>query len=102
MALDFINNLYYHYRHHKRKTPDFSRTMIPRSKFTYDNIQKNLGIARYSTSFMSSILKYVPKDNQRQNLFVENYIQIKNILANANNLDDTQVQENIEYLLYNQ
>lgn len=65
----------------------------------------NLGITRfYSTNSKPSILKSVsvPKIVRRQNLFLENYLLIKNILDNNNNLDYKQKQRKIEYLLYNQ
>lgn len=77
--------------------------MIPRNQFSFKNVHMKLGITRfYSTSSKSSILKSLPKDTKRQNLFLNNYLLIYNILNNDNNLDYTQVQKDIKFLWYNQ
>jgi len=103
--IDYRNSLFYHYRHHIQKRPTVCKVEVSRNKFSFKNVHMNLGITRfYSTSSKPSILKSVsaPKDVKRQNLFLENYLLIKNILDNNNDLDYIQVQKKIESLLYNQ
>lgn len=40
---DYLNSLYYHYRHHKQKSPTYLNYTATRDHFSHDNVHTNLG-----------------------------------------------------------
>ena len=96
LDIDYRNSLYYHNRHHHHKN-SLTCSLIPRNKFSFKNIHVKLGGVRWYSS-----TKILSTNITRQELFQDNYNNLKYIMNQNVDISLYDRQKNIEVFLFNQ
>lgn len=97
---DFRNSLFHHHKHHYGLGN--TSINIPKGKFSFRNIHKNIGSVRWYTTRSSRFYATSSAAKNRQSLFQENFRIVTDILNHNYNCGSKEIQEKIEIALHHQ